>query len=203
MKILGIDTTTNEAVVYLKNDDLVDIRKLDKKTKVSENLLFYIDDLLTSNKLSLTDVDVVACCVGPGSFTGIRIGIATCKAFMVANTGLKCVIYNAFDPYLNMVKKGILYSSCTKSSFYKCNVEDSKIIKLDVIEKNKVEFNDGEFLIGEDETAPIKNKVEFDFLKHIEVVENKIKLNDFVSENEITPNYVCDSQAERNLKNAK
>ncbi len=45
----------------------------------AEDLLANIDKLVTSNRLSLKDIDVVAVSAGPGSFTGIRIGIATAQ----------------------------------------------------------------------------------------------------------------------------
>ncbi len=203
MKILGIDTTGKEAVIYIKNKSIVDFVKLNKQMKVSENLLFYIDELLTNNNLELKDIDVLACCVGPGSFTGIRIGIATCKAFMMANSALKCVTYNSFEPYLDLVNNGCIYSSCTKTSFYKCEIVDGAIKTIGVVEKANVKFNDDEYLIGDDENVTYENKLDFDVLKHIKIVEENAKMKKFVTENEITPNYVCDSQAERNLKNAK
>lgn len=203
MKILGIDTTGKEAVIYIKNKSIVDFVKLNKQMKVSENLLSYIDELLTNNNLELKDIDVLACCIGPGSFTGIRIGIATCKAFMMANSALRCVTYNTFEPYLGLVNNGFIYSSCTKSSFYRCEIVDGNIKAIDVVEKTNVKYNDNSYLIGEDESVAYENKLDFDVLNHIKLVEENVKMKKFVTENEVTPNYVCDSQAERNLKNAK
>jgi tRNA threonylcarbamoyl adenosine modification protein YeaZ len=43
----------------------------------AENLLVDIDNILKGNDLNVSDVDMIAVAAGPGSFTGIRIGIAT------------------------------------------------------------------------------------------------------------------------------
>ncbi|MBQ9314007.1 MAG: tRNA (adenosine(37)-N6)-threonylcarbamoyltransferase complex dimerization subunit type 1 TsaB [Clostridia bacterium] len=50
----------------------------------SETLLPLVDELLKFSNISLNDIDAFACCVGPGSFTGIRIGIATMKGFALS-----------------------------------------------------------------------------------------------------------------------
>ena len=40
-----------------------------------------IDKMFTKTNLTLNDIDLLACSIGPGSFTGVRIGISTAKAF--------------------------------------------------------------------------------------------------------------------------
>ena len=42
-----------------------------------------VDEILTQTKLTLKDFDFYACCTGPGSFTGVRIGVSTVKAFVM------------------------------------------------------------------------------------------------------------------------
>lgn len=44
-------------------------------------MLPLIDEALKENNLSLNDIDMYSCINGPGSFTGIRIGLSTLKAF--------------------------------------------------------------------------------------------------------------------------
>lgn len=38
-----------------------------------------IDHIMTSAQMTLADIDVIACVTGPGSFTGVRIGVSTAK----------------------------------------------------------------------------------------------------------------------------
>ena len=78
MKILSIDTSSNICgVSILKNDNL--ICNLDSNTGKthSENLMPMINNALTITSLQVKDFDLIVCDIGPGSFTGIRIGVAT------------------------------------------------------------------------------------------------------------------------------
>ncbi len=82
MNILAVDTTTKIASVALKNNDIIDERRIDNEVTHSEKLLPLIDEILVSNNITLNDIDRFACLNGPGSFTGIRIGLSTLKAFL-------------------------------------------------------------------------------------------------------------------------
>jgi tRNA threonylcarbamoyladenosine biosynthesis protein TsaB len=80
MKILAIDTSSPIcSVAILENDNLVDEINLDDGRTHSENLMPLIDSVLKRNKLDIKDIEMISCSVGPGSFTGIRIGVSTIK----------------------------------------------------------------------------------------------------------------------------
>ena len=80
MIILSIDTSSsNCAVALLENDKLIDENSLNNGKTHSENLMPLISELLERNKISLNEIGLIAVSVGPGSFTGIRIGIASIK----------------------------------------------------------------------------------------------------------------------------
>ena len=80
MKILGIDTSAKTSSVGICDDDkIVDELFLDKGLTHSETILPMIDEILTRNGLTLDDIDALAVNNGPGSFTGIRIGVAVVK----------------------------------------------------------------------------------------------------------------------------
>ena len=85
MKILAISTSSNTASVALLEDDkcIEELNICNEKTH-SEKLMPLIDELLKSNKVTLSDIGLIACDNGPGSFTGIRIGVATVKALAEA-----------------------------------------------------------------------------------------------------------------------
>ena len=82
MKILSIDTSSNICGVSILEDTNL-ICKLDVDTgrTHSENLMPMIDEALKKTELNPTDINLIVCDIGPGSFTGIRIGVATAKAF--------------------------------------------------------------------------------------------------------------------------
>lgn len=82
MKILSIETASNNCSVALLEDTTV-IKELsicDENTH-SQKLMPLISQIMEQTNLTLKDIDLFACDKGPGSFTGIRIGISTIKAF--------------------------------------------------------------------------------------------------------------------------
>lgn len=83
MKILSIDTSSNICGVSILEDKNL-ICKLDSNTgrTHSENLMPMVDEAFKKANLSLKNIDLISCDIGPGSFTGLRIGIATAKAFL-------------------------------------------------------------------------------------------------------------------------
>ncbi len=80
MKILGIDTSTQSgSVAILKDDALLAETTLHRNKTHSERLLPSIQYILTECDLGLDDLDALAVTTGPGSFTGLRIGLSTLK----------------------------------------------------------------------------------------------------------------------------
>lgn len=81
MKILTVDTSSAICSVALLDDDkLIDEINLDNGRTHSENLMPLVDEIIRKNDLAVNDIEFIACCVGPGSFTGIRIGVSSIKA---------------------------------------------------------------------------------------------------------------------------
>jgi len=79
--ILNIETATKACSVSLsKNGDLLCIEEeLSEKYIHSERLTIFIYKLLTNSKITFRDLSAVAVSKGPGSFTGLRIGVSTAK----------------------------------------------------------------------------------------------------------------------------
>ena len=85
MNILYIDTTTSDLVVALVRDnDVCDVSQRAMGVKHSETLCNKVAELLTKANVTFADIDAYACAIGPGSFTGIRIGISTIKGYATA-----------------------------------------------------------------------------------------------------------------------
>ncbi|MCX8069949.1 MAG: tRNA (adenosine(37)-N6)-threonylcarbamoyltransferase complex dimerization subunit type 1 TsaB [Thermodesulfovibrionales bacterium] len=80
MKILAIETSTiTGGVAIIEDKKLLAEGRMSVKAIYSERLMALIDFLLTSVKISITDIDYFALAVGPGSFTGLRVGLSTAK----------------------------------------------------------------------------------------------------------------------------
>ncbi len=82
MKILTIDTASKNAIVAITENEekIIELNNEEEKTH-SQKLMPMIEEAFQKTKLSLDDIKLIVCCLGPGSFTGVRIGIATAKAF--------------------------------------------------------------------------------------------------------------------------
>lgn len=102
MKILAIDTSSkNASVAITENEEkLIELNNSEEKTH-SQKLMPMIDKALKETSTSLDDINLIVCCLGPGSFTGVRIGIATAKAFadsknipVVGMSSLESLAYN-------------------------------------------------------------------------------------------------------------
>lgn len=81
MLVLGIDTATLACSVALATEEkLIAEYTLQVKKTHSERLLPLIDNLLRDSGFKPRDLEGIAVAVGPGSFTGLRIGVATARA---------------------------------------------------------------------------------------------------------------------------
>ena len=80
MKILAIDSSSAPASIAItENDALVGEFTINIGKTHSEKLLPLVDQLLDAVDLSMDDIDAFAISQGPGSFTGVRIGVSTVK----------------------------------------------------------------------------------------------------------------------------
>lgn len=86
MKVLSIDTS-NEicSVAILDDEKIIKQAHSEGMKQHSISLMPMVKDTLESANLSLNDINLLTCGIGPGSFTGVRIAIATVKAFADAN----------------------------------------------------------------------------------------------------------------------
>ncbi|MBP2655751.1 MAG: universal protein YeaZ [Firmicutes bacterium] len=85
MPILALDTATLVSSVALATaDTLLAEMTLETKKNHSEQLMPHIEQLLALAEVSKSEVEAVAVSIGPGSFTGLRIGLATAKALAYA-----------------------------------------------------------------------------------------------------------------------
>ena len=85
MKILAIDTSAVAAGCAVCEDGTVLAESfLNRKLTHSQTILPMVEDMLKNCRLSLNEIDAFAVAAGPGSFTGLRIGISAVKAISFA-----------------------------------------------------------------------------------------------------------------------
>ena len=86
MRVLALDTTTREGSVALVEDDrLVEERGGDGSRTHAERLPSELVALVAAHGVAWTDIDLFAVASGPGSFTGLRVGIATIQGLAFVN----------------------------------------------------------------------------------------------------------------------
>ena len=86
MNILALSTTSSSgSIAIYKEDHISYINQLDIKVTHSERLLPQIDAGLKNSKIDISDIDLIVIANGPGSFTGLRIGLSTAKGLCMAH----------------------------------------------------------------------------------------------------------------------
>lgn len=79
MKILGIDTSARFLSLGIYNNQKIYEYNLELGVRLSGFITTAIEEAVAAAGLRLKDIDYFACGIGPGSFTGLRVGLATIK----------------------------------------------------------------------------------------------------------------------------
>ena len=97
MITLAFDSTAKAAsVAVCDGEKLLALYNIDNGLTQSELLLPMAENMLKSLNLTFSDVELLACAVGPGSFTGVRIGVALVKGIAFGK-GIPCVEVSTLD----------------------------------------------------------------------------------------------------------
>ena len=169
--ILNIETSTKACSVALhKNGELI-VSREDVTTNFShsEKLLKFISELFSDAKLSLSDLDAIAVSMGPGSYTGLRIGVSTAKGLcygldipLISISTLKAMSFGMAleikaDLYCPMIdaRRMEVYSA-----FFDINNTEVRKIQADIIDENsyKKELEKKVVFFG-DGSEKIKDKI--------------------------------------------
>lgn len=84
---LIIDTAAENSIAklcYFENLQEISFVTIDSKKKLSSTLLNLVNDMLRDNKYNLSDLKIIFVNPGPGSFTGLRIGLTTANLLAFA-----------------------------------------------------------------------------------------------------------------------
>lgn len=230
MLILGIDTSAVAAgAAVLKDGKVISETYINTGLTHSQTLLSLIDTALSNADLTFTDIDGIAVAVGPGSFTGIRIGVSAVKGLCFSDnkkcfpvSTLEAMAHCAdIDGYLICPVMDARCKQVYTALFEKNNneiqriSEDSPMALSELSERLKA-LNKKVLLIGDGAD------IAFDFLQAEELDVRKFseifkfqhasgvaiaayrKYNEsekYFSADDLVPVYLRLSQAERELKN--
>lgn len=202
MKSLILDCSAGMSV-YVLNDDKIYSKVDNNQKKHTDELLVCVDELLKNANIKISDIENVCVCIGPGSFTGIRVAISICKG-LVVGSNIKVFIATNFEimeqsdsnnvfyilegfskfVYVKKVQNGLVLQECMeleklilelKNSNSEIYVQNEKVQNL--------------LKIHEINSYIAKNETILRFL-------DKIKNDECVDLNTIEPVYLRASQAE-------
>lgn len=207
--MLAINTAFMTANLALKTPKgKVVLKDIDAKSKHSENVLKTIDQMCEEAKCNILDVGTVAVVVGPGSFTGLRIGTAIAKALGCANEKTKFVAISSLELMAfiankhKQLHKKFVCAINALSDLYFVAYFDEKGIKLQeekMVDKNTFDSIKEPIFVLKGDIEGKFNEIEIstaDFLEFALLLEENKK---FVKESELVPVYLRLSQAEANL----
>ena len=121
MKILGIDTSTsNLSLAVLNDSDEIIEKDIYCERKLSSLLIPEINNILKRAKINLESLDAFSVGLGPGSFTGLRIGLAAIKAFALVTS----------RPVIGVSSLDILARNSSDTNQSVCAIIDAKRDKV-------------------------------------------------------------------------
>ena len=232
MRILAVDTSSKNCSVAIvevdenKNYNIIAFENSDDEKTHSQKLMPIVDKVFKEHNLTLKDMDLLACCVGPGSFTGIRIGIATMKAFAdvtniktVSVTSLESLSYNIEEdgiiiPIIDCKNNNVYSAIFSKeNNTYKQigkNISDNidnaiSLYKANAENKNITFVGDGSILYKDLLNSRLSNKLIFSnkntqsSISLAKCAYAKYLEGLYGDSNNLSPLYLRKSQAERAL----
>ncbi len=188
MKTMILDTSSNYLYLYLNNDEKKYEIILEGKNNHSENLIPLIEKGLKELKMEVMDLDRIICGIGPGSYTGLRVGVTVCKIF-AWTTKIPLYTINSLDILgSGYLKNNGIYAICNSA---KKDYLYAKIIKVAngkiTIKQDDSFVNEEEFLNSLDSNITVVNEKSFLFDNEMIMKMATNKVNDI---HNLVPNYL-------------
>ena len=211
MIVLALDTTAVTASVALTDDKkLIGLYTLNTKLTHSETMLPMIENLLMNAKMKISDVDMFACSSGPGSFTGVRIGISIVKGLAFGKnkkcagvSTLEALSYNlkGFDGIVCPVmdaRRSQIYNALFYKDERLCG---DRLITLDALQEDLKKYDKEIYFTGDGYKLITFNKTHTPELLRYQnaysVAVCALDKGAFTTDEDIKPVYLRASQAER------
>ena len=211
MKVLALNTAFANSDVALYYDNKKDYISLESSAKQSENVLVCTNSLLKRNNINIKDIDTLAVVVGPGSFTGIRIGVGLVKGMYMANKNIKLISVCSLDlmahiyNQTNTEKEFWCILDALSGNIFVCkyNSYGERLTEPQMLSGENINQLRG-IIVGlkSDNLEMCTNQIEFSPQTLMSFALSKIENNDYTEEKEFLPIYLRKSQAEIGLENA-
>lgn len=184
MKTLIIDTATPNMYIAIGEDNLIEEVYLKNIKNHSEHLMLEIIKLLEKNNVNKKDINKIIVGVGPGSYTGVRIGVVVAKMLAYA---LNISLYQISSLYIQGSTNDIFSSiiDARRGNVFAGIYENGNVILEQHIELN-------EFL--KIQKGPLINEE-----KYKADYNNIVKYAKLIDADLCVPNYLRETEAVRNL----
>ena len=228
MKILSIDSSSVTASVAItENGKILSEKFINNGLTHSQTLMPMVEEVINESKISVKDIDLFAVTNGPGSFTGVRIGISCVKGVADA-LSKKCVVVSTLEAIAEPLKNqdviacAVMDARCNQvytAIFNQGNrlCEDKAVLidelgeELKQYDKKVVFIGDGSVLCYEKLCENIQNcEVADENIRYVHgssigfIAEEKIKNGEEpINSANLVPFYLRLPQAERELNNKK
>ena len=219
--ILGVDCSSKQSSVCVMQDGRVIYTAVQAtNTTHSQNFLPMIEAALAVCSYTAKDVDLYAVTVGPGSFTGLRIGMAAIKGMAAANN-TACIGVSSLKALAKSVDfDGVVVPSfdARRRQVYACVMDGDNVIcddfcrDVSVLEKYIAETEKDVFFVGDGKTLCYNTYKQYGNVKQNNVEMPCIALGACVlalaeyeqnggkTHFDLSPSYLRLSQAEKELK---
>ncbi len=227
MKILSIECSAGPASCAIIEDGKIRASAfVNAKLTHSQTLMPMIINMLNNSATKLSEIDRIAVAVGPGSFTGLRIGISAVKG-LAAPTNMPCIAVSTLDGMAqqfinhNCIVCAVMDARCNQ--FYNAlfEIKDGTITRLcadrallgDELKANLLEFEQNKQIIICGDGADVFYKLVSncqnimlapEYLKYQSAIGVGLyaydNANNTISYQELLPTYLRLPQAERELK---
>ncbi len=130
--ILNIETSTAVCSVALsKNGELLSLKEDTTGMKHASHLTLFIEEVLKENNLTTANLDAVAISMGPGSYTGLRIGVSTAKGICYG-AGIPLIAVSTLESLtrLVLVKNEVLTKIKNIETAYFCPMIDARRMEV-------------------------------------------------------------------------
>ena len=137
--ILNIETSSTNCSVSLSNNNkLIDCLEKDSPNySHSQKLHSFISELMEKNNISFKDLDAVAVGIGPGSYTGLRIGLSAAKGICYA-LDIPLISVSSLENMVSNIKfEGVIISTidARRDEVYSCIFDkDKKVLREEIPE---------------------------------------------------------------------
>lgn len=205
MKLLAINTAFSNSYVGVINGQACAYKTASSNIKQSENVLKLVDSAFQEVNMCASDLEAVACVIGPGSFTGIRIGASLAKGICTPFDDIKRIEINSLDLLAYTHSKDAkgdfwVVLNALSGNFFACKYDKfgKALIEPELLQSEEINAINGDIIGLEEEGLPFCNLYSnFSSEELILFAQNKVKHGKFSKD--FVPLYIRKSQAEAEL----